>query len=151
MIDEPAHRYRLSRMSPADLREYAEAFLRELQRAFEESGSTKPHPRFPHVRRVELHGEYPDAHLIIRYFDPERAENRKVQFRAIEPFEVYDPPDFSEPLMDQLNWPDDEARMIVNNWQASEFFSSSRPDTADPDTEEDPPHLKAAAPGGSRP
>jgi hypothetical protein len=136
MSDEPAHRYRLSRMSPADLREYAEAFLRELQRAFEESGSTKPHPQFPHVRLAELHGEYPDAQIIIRYFDPERAQNRRVQFLAIEPFEVYDPPDAAEPQMDQLGCPDDEARMIVNNWQASEFFSTSEPDTADPETEE---------------
>jgi hypothetical protein len=137
MIDEPAHEYRLSRMSPADLRAYAEAFRRELQRAFEESGNTKPHPEFPHVRSIELHGEHPDAQIIIRYFDPERTENRYVQFPVAEPFEVYDPPDASKPRMDQLGSPDDEARMIVNNWEASEFFSSSRRDAAAIDTEGD--------------
>lgn len=137
MSEEPAHRYRLSRMSPADLREYAESFLRELRHAFEESGNTKPHPRFPHVRQIDLHGEYPDEQIIIRYFDPSQAENRKVQFRVVEPTEVYEPPSASEALIDQLGWPEDEARMIVNNWEASEFFSSSEPDTENPDIEED--------------
>jgi hypothetical protein len=41
-------------------------------------------------------------------FDPDRAENRKVQFPVNE---AYDPPDSSEPLMDQLDRPDDSARM----------------------------------------
>lgn len=138
MIDQPVHGYRLSRMSPADLREYAETFVRELRRAFEETGNTKPNSQFPHVRRVELHGDYPDEQVVIRYFDPRRAENRKIQSRVIEPYEAYDPPDYSKPVMDQLSWPDDNARMIVTNWEASELFSSSEPDTADPDTT-DPP------------
>jgi hypothetical protein len=119
-------------MSRADLRAYAEAFHTELERAFEETGSTKPHQRFPHVTAVELHGESPDDQIVIRYFDPKRAENRYVQFPVVEPYEAYDPPDFSEPLMDQLEWPDDMARTIVSNWLASEFFSSSHPDTARP-------------------
>jgi hypothetical protein len=116
-------------MSEADLRGYAETFVRELQSAFEETGATRPHPKFPHVRRVELHGEYPDEQVVIRYIDPSRAENRKVRLRAVEPYEVYEPPDYSEPVMDQLDEPDDHARMIVSNWLASEFFHSSELDT----------------------
>jgi hypothetical protein len=133
MTDDPAHGYRVSRMSPADLREYAETLLRELRQAFKESGNMTPRTQFPYVRSVELHGEYPDAQIIIRYVDPRRAANRKVRLRAVEPFEVYEPPDYSEPLMDQLSWPDDEARTLVNNWEASQFSSSSEQDTADPD------------------
>jgi hypothetical protein len=137
MISKPPHGYRLSRMSQADLRAYVDALLAELRRAFDELGSTKPQSTFPQVRRVEAHGEYPDEQIVIRYFDPNRGENRKVQFRAIEPDGVHDPPEAPEPLMDQLGWPDEEARMIVSNWEASEFFSSSQPDPTDPDTSED--------------
>lgn len=135
MIDKPAHDYRLSRMSRADLRVYVDTLLAELRRAFDEAGSTTPHSRFPHVRGVELDGEYPDEQIVVRYFDPKRGENRKVLIRAIEPDAVHDPPEAAEPLIDQLNWPDDEARMIASNWEASEFFSSSEPD--DPDARED--------------
>lgn len=137
MFDEPAHGYRLSRMSPVDVQEYADTLLAELRSAFEEAGSTEPHPRFPHVRHVELRGEYADAQLVIRYFDPERAENRRVQFAAVEPSPVYDPPSLHEPLIDQLGRPEDEARMIVNNWEASEFFASSESDAADSDANDD--------------